>query len=148
MAATLRLTVLSGPHKGARFCLRGPTTCLVGRAPECEVRFFGDQRDQCISRRHCQLYVDPPLVRVQDLGSLSGTYVNGRRAGAGEDEGSPDWFQPGVPISAIRDGDILTLGGISLQANLMDCPPRSEPAADTNLWREEESVKKDCHVKC
>ena len=148
MAATLRLTVLSGPHKGSRFCLRGQTTCLVGRAPECEIRFCGEPRDQCISRRHCELYFDPPFVRVQDLGSSNGTYINGLKPGTQDGEPLADWFQPGISLGMVRDGDILTLGGISLQANLMDCPPCPSPEDVNPLWQDKETIKKDCAVKC
>ena len=148
MAATLRLTVLSGPHKGSRFCLRGPNSCLVGRAPDCNIRFCGAERDRCISRHHCQLYFDPPLVRVQDLGSSNGTYINGLKPGKQENEAPADWFQPGISLGVMRDGDILNVGGISLQVNLMDCPPCPGPEGGDNLWHENETLKQDCAVKC
>lgn len=69
MATTVRVTVETGPHKGRRFCFRGRANCLVGRAPDCFMRFVGADRDLSISRHHCQLLVDPPVMRGQ--GGLS-----------------------------------------------------------------------------
>ena len=59
MAKTARLTVLTGPHRGRRFCFRGASNCLVGRGSDCFMRFAGFERDLEISRHHCKLEVDP-----------------------------------------------------------------------------------------
>lgn len=150
MAETLRLTVLTGAHKGRRFCFRGPTHCMVGRADDCFVRFTGNERDQCISRHHCQLYFDPPCVRVQDLDSLNGTFVNGRKIG--QDEAAKDQaalFQGGSPITAIRHGDIITIGGSSFQVDMVDCPPDlPETSAHDPQWMPGEVAKNDCRLPC
>ena len=148
MATTLRLTVLSGPHRGTRFCLREKSNCVIGRAPDCAIRICGAERDRCISRHHCQLYFDPPLVRVQDLGSSNGTFINGLKPGRSEGEPAADWFQPGISIGLIRDGDILTLGGFSMQANLMECPPKLDGQFADKSWQENEVVKTNCEVAC
>ncbi len=49
---------------------------VVGRARDCELRVALP----CVSRRHCMLERDEhgSLV-VRDLGSLNGTWINGRR---------------------------------------------------------------------
>src|ERR1039457_5379171 len=75
MAATIRLTVLTGPHKGTRFCTRGLNACLVGRSAECHMRLCGENRDLAISRFHCQLLLESPVVRIQDMDSSNGTYI-------------------------------------------------------------------------
>ncbi len=51
----------------------GPGQCLLGRDPECPVHLSGLN----VSRRHCLLEVESPHVRIRDLGSRNGTYVNG-----------------------------------------------------------------------
>ena len=49
---------------------------VVGRARDCELRV----PLPCVSRRHCRLEIDGRgTVWVRDLGSLNGTWVNGRR---------------------------------------------------------------------
>lgn len=45
----------------------------AGRGETCAVRV----RDPGVSREHCRFTVDPPRVRVRDLGSRNGTRVNG-----------------------------------------------------------------------
>jgi pSer/pThr/pTyr-binding forkhead associated (FHA) protein len=142
MTATLRLTVLTGPHKGNRFCWRGKTAVMLGRAAECPVCFCGDQRDQSISRRHCQVSFEPPLMRVCDLDSANGTYINGRRLTEAESA------RAGNPGEA-GDGDLLTIGGTTVQVNLRDCPLSCQQSSDsTIIWDENELLKKNCPVEC
>jgi pSer/pThr/pTyr-binding forkhead associated (FHA) protein len=148
MAETVRLTVLTGLHKGRRFCFRGPTECTVGRAPDCFVRFGGAERDQCISRHHCQLHLDPPCVRVQDLGSLNGTYVNGRaiERETAKDEAASFQGDSGI---AVADGDIITIGGSSFRVDIVACPPDLPEAAEHGpIWQADEVAKKDCSIRC
>ncbi|MFC5924499.1 protein kinase domain-containing protein [Micromonospora vulcania] len=52
------------------------TTAVVGRAPACGIRIADERRR--VSRYHCLLDVNPPTVRVRDLGSRNGTRVNGQ----------------------------------------------------------------------
>lgn len=61
----------SGANQGARFLLDQDVT-TVGRHPDAEI--FLD--DVTVSRRHVELKRDGVSFRVQDLGSLNGTYVN------------------------------------------------------------------------
>jgi DNA-binding NtrC family response regulator len=46
---------------------------LVGRDEQCAVRLSGTE----ISRRHARIYRDGPDLRITDLGSRNGTFVNG-----------------------------------------------------------------------
>jgi hypothetical protein len=68
------LIVHRGPWKGSRFLLtvNGAT---IGRSADSEI--FLD--DVTVSRKHAQVLVSPPGVfTLKDLGSLNGTYVNGK----------------------------------------------------------------------
>jgi hypothetical protein len=61
-----------------------------------------------ISRRHCEALWDGCRVRVRDLGSTNGTYLNGDR------------FRGGIPVHGpegvlLRLGDVLHLGGVRLR---------------------------------
>jgi pSer/pThr/pTyr-binding forkhead associated (FHA) protein len=132
MAATLRLTVMTGPHKGTKFCMRRENGCMVGRGAECHMRFCGENRDLHISRCHCQLYFDPPWVRIQDMDSGNGAYVNGRRIGLAEPGGG------GPKVGLAQDGDILTIGGTSLSVNIVDCPE------DFTLGPKNMSIRAQC----
>lgn len=147
MATTIRLTVLTGPHKGARFCTQGMKACLVGRAPECQIRFCGETRDLCISRFHCQLLLDLSRVRVHDMDSANGTYINGHRVGDHETADGSSTSLDGV-ISHAKDGDILTIGGTSLQVNIMECDEDFSAEAEHASSTGGVPVRKNCSVSC
>jgi pSer/pThr/pTyr-binding forkhead associated (FHA) protein len=146
----IRLTVQTGPHKGQRFCFRGVTSCEVGRDPDCFIRLTGTKRDRRISRHHCLLCFDPPLVRVQDLGSLNGTFINGRdTCECAADQDFNVLFEDAEPIANVRSGDIITIGGTSFQVDVVSCPPDiPESIPYQPLWKFGESAKKNCPVPC
>ncbi len=68
------LMVERGPRAGLTYVL-GPGETLVGRHPDSAI-FFGDVT---VSRHHARFTVDESGLRVEDLGSTNGTYVNGVR---------------------------------------------------------------------
>ena len=48
---------------------------VIGRREDCDLRIpLGD-----VSRKHCRLVRDGDLLRLEDLGSSNGTYLNGQR---------------------------------------------------------------------
>jgi len=146
MVATIRLTVITGPHKNQRFCFRGPTQCTLGRASDCFVRLAGDGRDQLISRHHCEIHVDPPCVRIADLGSSNGTYLNGRKVSELEQSVIDVLTGDGVDAASVSDGDVITVGGTSLRADIVECPPPH--LAVEHVWAAGETAKDRCDVKC
>jgi pSer/pThr/pTyr-binding forkhead associated (FHA) protein len=81
MAGTVTLTVVGGACPGQEYEFRGRTVCTVGRSDDCRVHLPNNWLHVNVSRRHCLLDVDPPLVRVRDLGSRNGTFVNGELIG-------------------------------------------------------------------
>ena len=65
-----------GPGQGSRFLVTG-IGATIGRSPESEI--FLD--DVTVSRKHAQVSTPTSgLFILQDLGSLNGTYVNGKHA--------------------------------------------------------------------
>jgi pSer/pThr/pTyr-binding forkhead associated (FHA) protein len=74
-----RLRVLSGPHAGETIEVRRGKL-LIGREEDCHLR----PESEFVSRHHCVLLLDEYALRIRDLGSKNGTFVNGRRVGAGE----------------------------------------------------------------
>ncbi|MEU1752382.1 FHA domain-containing serine/threonine-protein kinase [Micromonospora matsumotoense] len=90
------------------------TTVVVGRAADCGIRVDDGQRR--VSRRHCQLDIDPPHVRIRDLGSRHGTHLNGR------------------PVDGERHlsaGDEVRLGPATLRVTLPDGGTPQAAAAAT-----------------
>jgi two-component system response regulator HydG len=74
-SSELDLIVLEGVDVGARYVLAAshPSPYLVGQSATCDFRV----QDRSISRRHAAIDASSWPVRVRDLGSTNGTFVNG-----------------------------------------------------------------------
>jgi pSer/pThr/pTyr-binding forkhead associated (FHA) protein len=75
------------------------------RMPEGSVKTIGRSNGaefivnaELVSRLHCQLSASDGGLRVKDLGSTNGTFVNGKR----------------IVASELRDGDRLAVGRVEL----------------------------------
>jgi predicted component of type VI protein secretion system len=108
-----RLRILSGPHAGETVEI-GRGKLLIGREEDCHLR----PESEFVSRHHCVLLLDDYTLRIRDLGSKNGTFVNGRRVGTnetillhddmisiGEMIGQIDLSQPGVPVPSGLPGE-------------------------------------------
>ena len=92
-AGTGVLVVKRGPNVGSRFSLE-KDVIHAGRHPESDI--FLD--DVTVSRRHAEIVRDDTGYRVQDVGSLNGTYLNRQR----------------VESARLSDGDELQIGTFKL----------------------------------
>jgi len=84
--------------------------------------------DLTISRRHCLLEIDPPVVRLHDLGSRNGTFVNGetvgrRRRGTSPSEAPPADTSP----RTLLNGDCIRLGGTTFVVAIEKAGPDTDP---------------------
>ena len=72
MQAVLVMFRSDGEHRS--FSITRDMT-VVGRREDCDLRIpLGD-----VSRKHCRLVRDGDSLRLEDLGSSNGTYLNGQR---------------------------------------------------------------------
>jgi len=102
------LSVTRGPAKGKVFTFTEHDTFIFGRMADCHAAFPDDTQ---VSRHHFILEACPPKASLRDLGSLNGTYVNGkkwggRKAGESPAEGAKHKF----PVIELNDGDKITVG--------------------------------------
>lgn len=67
------LTALGGELKGKSFPIHGIVT--LGRSNKCDVNI----NDEYMSRRHAELSIKAGVLRIVDLDSSNGTYVNGQK---------------------------------------------------------------------
>ena len=88
-----RLVVLDGKQKGREIPLP-ETIFLIGRDPQCHLR----PHCPSVSKLHCAVAAWAGRVRVRDLKSRNGTFLNG---------------QPVHGEAAVRDGDQLQIGTLS-----------------------------------
>jgi pSer/pThr/pTyr-binding forkhead associated (FHA) protein len=117
MGAQIKLTVKDGIRPERQYTFSGRTLWTVGRAVDCQIHIPNDEVNGTVSRHHCQLEIDPPRVRVRDLGSTNGTYVNGHKLGGRRDANATP-APVGVlnlPEVALRPGDEIQLGNTILE---------------------------------
>lgn len=140
MAEIVRITVVTGPHRSSKYCLVKSAGCTIGRDTSCEVALSGHFRDGAISRKHCRLDVELPMVQVRDLQSRNGTYVNGRPV---KEETGEGFAGP---------GDYLTVGGTTLLVETVECPLEDahleECCGECQVRTEEGVVLVNCAHPC
>jgi pSer/pThr/pTyr-binding forkhead associated (FHA) protein len=74
-----------------------------------------DLRHRDVSRHHCAFEIEPPVVRVRDLGSLNGTYVNGEMIGQRTKSLAPDELDRKEPMRELSDGDEVRVGANTIR---------------------------------
>jgi two-component system, NtrC family, response regulator HydG len=101
-ATSFTVTVVDGPDRGQRIALEA--ALLVGQSPTCALRLT----DRLVSRRHLSLEPSGARVRVADLGSTNGTFVEG----------------VAITDAWVRGGEVIRLGAsaLSLQAAATAAP--------------------------
>jgi pSer/pThr/pTyr-binding forkhead associated (FHA) protein len=110
MATRVTLTVVQGEPLGREYVFSGRTVGAVGRAEDCLIRLSNGLLHQNISRHHFLLDIDSPEIRVRDLGSRNGTFVNGVFIGKRPREtASPD-AQITFPTWRVHEGDEIRIG--------------------------------------
>ncbi len=79
MSILARIKITSGFLGGQTIEVNQPNL-IIGREEDCHVR----PDSEFVSRHHCALLLDDYTLRIRDLGSKNGTFVNGRRIGTGD----------------------------------------------------------------
>jgi predicted component of type VI protein secretion system len=91
----VKLVVTQGKPLGKEISLRLPRF-LIGRGSDCHLR----PTSELVSRHHCAILVSDSEVRVCDLKSTNGTFVNGRRISS---------------EVVLRNGDTLQVGPLAFR---------------------------------
>ncbi|MFM7408917.1 MAG: protein kinase domain-containing protein [Cuspidothrix sp.] len=112
MSSKIILTITQGKLSGKQYTFASRTTCIVGRNDDCNLQ-IADAVDMTISRYHCLLDINPPDIRVRDLGSLNGTFVNGKKIGQRQRElSAKEAVKLNFPEYNLQNGDEIKLGDI------------------------------------
>ena len=104
----LRLAFRTGHHAGQQFECAAPRTLVLGRASTSDLQIY----DERISRRHCAIRVDADRVRLKDLESGNGTFVNGAE----------------IRETVLADGDVVSIGRTEMAVHLVGPPIPAPPA--------------------
>jgi pSer/pThr/pTyr-binding forkhead associated (FHA) protein len=145
MSPRIILTVTEGELKGREFLFGDHTLCTVGRSRDCLLQLPNDVGHVMVSRHHCLLDVDPPTIRIRDLGSLNGTYVNGERIGQRgkvlqpEEAALVDW-----PERELHDGDEVRIGNTVLRVGVYVPMAATRPKMDDRM----EVCPRECATCC
>lgn len=105
----------SGPHK--TFALPHPVAVL-GRRHDCDLRI----PLPTVSRKHCQLSQNGDFMKLRDLGSRAGTFVNGKKV-------DPEKEIPIKPGDYIRIGPLTFVCQIDGKPAKIVPPPKTKKAA-------------------
>jgi len=87
----------------------------IGRAEDCQLR----SNSTLISPQHCVISTQNGTVTVHDLGSETGTFVNGKRIASGQE---------------LKDGDELVVGKHSFVLSIkLPAEPEEQPSAEPEV---------------
>ncbi|MTJ49221.1 protein kinase [Dolichospermum sp. UHCC 0259] len=112
MPSKITLTITQGKLSKKQYVFESRSTCIVGRNDDCNLQ-IADKVDMTISRYHCLLDINPPDIRVRDLGSLNGTFVNGKKIGQRQrQQPAQEAVKLSFPEYNLQDGDEIKLGDI------------------------------------
>jgi DNA-binding NtrC family response regulator len=112
---TYVVAVVQGPDRGLRLELDGanPSRIFVGQSPACELRLT----DPEVSRRHAAFDASERPLRLTDLGSKNGTFVNGVK----------------VLDAHLRGGETIALGQTTLAIEVAQ-QAKSIPVSDATSF--------------
>ncbi|MCY2950993.1 MAG: FHA domain-containing protein, partial [Planctomycetota bacterium] len=79
---------------------------VIGRREDCDIRIpLGE-----VSRKHCRLIIEVETLRVEDMGSSNGTFLNGAR----------------VQEAVVQPGDALQVGSVVFVVQMDGIPADEE----------------------
>ena len=89
---------------------------LVGRSDEARFRL----RQDSVSRRHCEVFIEDDAVHVRDLGSTNGTFLDGKEIAADA-------------ATVVPPGAVVQVGGMAFRVDY-------EPAARRSATSDDDTV--------
>lgn len=107
MAGKILFEVTRGALAGQTFEYGDKTRIFIGRQEDCGIVV----PESTISRYHCVLEITPPEVKLQDFGSLNGTFLNGEKIG--QRDRAQSWEEAKGEEREefiLHSGDVLGLG--------------------------------------
>jgi pSer/pThr/pTyr-binding forkhead associated (FHA) protein len=110
-----RFTVISGPFRGQTFQVPSGKF-ILGRETDCLLVIDSNS----VSRHHCVLLLDDYTLRIRDLASKNGTFVNRDQARVGE--------------RILVHGDTVRVGDMVIRVELESASGSPEAAYDRTLF--------------
>ncbi len=127
MQSTITLTITTGKLSGKQYIFDSRTTCLIGRNDDCYLS-IPDEFDKRVSRYHCLLDINPPEIRIRDLGSLNGTYINNTKIGGRQShQNAEEAAKLHFPEYDLQHSDHITVGDTVLKVAIEIKQPFNQP---------------------
>ena len=122
MGSKVTIDVSNTQGRKQIFSYEDHDTFMVGRMNDCHLCI---EDDTYLSRHHFIMEVNPPHARLQDLGSLNGTYVNGKKVGGRDVTETPEeaLSRYKFPWVDLKDGDVINTGDTTFRM-LIQSPDR------------------------
>ena len=117
LGATFSLTVTEGPDTGTSFTIAPgqPSRVLVGQSPACDLRLG----DRTASRRHAAFELMGDRLRLVDLASTNGTFVQGLA----------------VNDVYLSGGELVRVGSTQIRVDLLSRTDRTELPSATRFGK-------------
>ncbi|MDO5456699.1 MAG: FHA domain-containing protein, partial [Eubacteriales bacterium] len=107
MHGKIIMEITDGVQAGQKFEYTEADRIFIGRQDDCGIVL----PEKTVSRYHCVLTINPPTVRLQDFGSLNGTFINGKKIGQRDRDKSPEEAKyEKYQEFDLHDGDLIRLG--------------------------------------
>ncbi|HWG46016.1 MAG TPA: FHA domain-containing protein [Gemmataceae bacterium] len=119
-AALGELVVQNGRLRGTRRALASALT-LMGRDPLCEFHL----NVESVNPLHCAIVRSPLGLLLRDLGSATGTFLNGEA----------------IQDNPLQDGDLITIGPFQFRLDLPSDEPSEEPLTAKALQAERDGLR-------
>ena len=147
MSAQVTLTITAGKLKGKKYQFSDRTTCIIGRATDCQLQLPDDKDHRNISRYHCFLDINPPDIRIRDFGSLNGTYVNNQKIGQRQPHQTPEeGARLDFPEYDLQNNDTIIVGDAVFEVGVERDPFESFEKFRANLNPEKPNFIRDALV--
>ncbi len=131
-----KLRVIGGKHHGKTIPL-GTSKFLIGREQDCQLR----PNSELVSRHHCVFNLDDYTLRLRDLGSTNGTFLNDQRVRGEMTLKSGDRVRVGKLDFEIVIVDPETVGKSNGDSSKLLKAPPAELAETTSLSSSETSFE-------
>ena len=107
MKEKITIEIIKGEGAGQKFEYEDAERIFVGRQADCGIVL----PEKTVSRYHCLLDINPPMVKLQDFGSLNGTFLNDVKIGQRErDKSWEEASRDAHKEYELHDGDVIGIG--------------------------------------
>lgn len=107
MKEKITIEIIKGEGAGQKFEYEDAERIFVGRQADCGIVL----PEKTVSRYHCLLDINPPTVKLQDFGSLNGTFLNDVKIGQRErDKSWEEASRDAHKEYELHDGDVIGIG--------------------------------------